>query len=118
VIHTTPDTIGPPLERCCFCRSPSQTWTHLPDRRPGEPVACCALCAGHRHPAEVPTKADWIRADTARAAAPVLDSFTLEPPATRCKHGRGDCEECGTSDRRDALHRTKGGRGAVARLRR
>ena len=48
----------------------------------------------------------------------VVDSFTVEPPVTRCKHGRGACEECGTSDRRDALHRTKGGRGAVARLRR
>jgi hypothetical protein len=48
----------------------------------------------------------------------VVDSFTVQPPVTRCKHGRGACEECGTSDRRDALHRTKGGRGAVARLRR
>ena len=43
--------------------------------------------------------------------------FTVEPTVTSCKHGKGSCE-CGTHDRRDALHSTKGGQGAVARLRR
>lgn len=39
-----------------------------------------------------------------------------DPPATRCKHRPGDCERCGTTDRRDALHETIGGRGVVARI--
>lgn len=25
-------------------------------------------------------------------------------PVTRCKHGKGDCEKCGTSDARDVVH--------------
>ena len=37
---------------------------------------------------------------------------------TKCKHGLGDCEECGTTDRRDVLHTTRGGEGRVAKLRR
>ncbi len=35
---------------------------------------------------------------------------------TRCKHGAGECEECGTTDRRDVLHSTRGGVGSVGRL--
>lgn len=38
-------------------------------------------------------------------------------PTTKCKHGRGDCEDCGTTSRRDVVHTTRGGRGAVSRLR-
>ncbi len=38
------------------------------------------------------------------------------PPVTVCKHKRGDCAECGTTDRRDAVHTTQGGRGVVGRL--
>lgn len=26
---------------------------------------------------------------------------------TRCKHGWGDCETCGTSDRMDVIHRAR-----------
>jgi len=40
-----------------------------------------------------------------------------EPSRTACKHGRADCDRCGTIGATDALHRTRGGRGAVARLR-
>lgn len=47
-----------------------------------------------------------------------VDSWAPVPPKTRCKHGAGDCEGCGTTDRRDVEHTTIGGRGAVARLRR
>lgn len=36
---------------------------------------------------------------------------------TSCKHAPGSCEKCGTTDRRDALHTTRGGHGAVAGLR-
>lgn len=45
----------------------------------------------------------------------------LEPDVT-CRHrralgwSRGDCPRCGTTDRRDYPHRTRGGRGEVARL--
>ncbi len=51
---------------------------------------------------------------------PVLGPLaaTELPPRTSCKHGAGDCEECGTTDRRDVGHTTIGGQGAVARLRR
>jgi len=38
-------------------------------------------------------------------------------PTTTCRHGRSECNRCGTSTRRDALHTTAGGRGLVARLR-
>ena len=37
-------------------------------------------------------------------------------PETCCKHGAGACETCGTTDRRDYLHKTVGGRGLVARI--
>lgn len=43
---------------------------------------------------------------------------TANPNPTLCKHGVGSCEECGTTNRRDSAHTTKGGRGAVGRLRR
>lgn len=42
--------------------------------------------------------------------------FMEEPATTECKHTTHDCAICGTTDRRDALHRTRGGTGAVARL--
>lgn len=37
-------------------------------------------------------------------------------PATRCKHEREDCEDCGTTARRDFAHTTRGGRGVVGAL--
>lgn len=43
--------------------------------------------------------------------------LTATEPVTRCKHGDGVCETCGTTDRRDAKHRTKNGRGVVGSLR-
>ena len=39
---------------------------------------------------------------------------TTEQTQTSCKHRDGSCERCGTSDRRDAKHRTRSGRGVVA----
>jgi len=30
--------------------------------------------------------------------------MTEERPSTRCKHGIGACEKCGTTDRRDVVH--------------
>ena len=44
--------------------------------------------------------------------------LTEEPTTTRCKHGKGSCEECGTNDETDAIHTTVGGRGVVGRIRR
>ena len=38
------------------------------------------------------------------------------PDQTCCKHGDGPCEECGTTNARDALHTTDQGRGVVSRL--
>lgn len=31
-------------------------------------------------------------------------SMTEIEPTTRCKHGKGACERCGTSDKRDVIH--------------
>lgn len=47
------------MERCCFCRQPTPYWTTLPDRTPGQQVACCETCAPIRNPEEVPSKAVW-----------------------------------------------------------
>ena len=44
--------------------------------------------------------------------------FIEVPPTTSCKHGAGACEDCGTTDRRDVVHTTRGGRGAVGRIKR
>lgn len=46
------------------------------------------------------------------------ESVLVVPPSTACKHGRYECDACGTSDRRDAVHTTQGGAGKIARLRR
>jgi hypothetical protein len=35
---------------------------------------------------------------------------------TECKHGKGECEICGTSDQRDVRHSTLRGKGKVARI--
>lgn len=43
---------------------------------------------------------------------------TPEPMRAKCKHGDGDCEDCGTTDRRDVNHTTRGGVGVVGALRR
>jgi hypothetical protein len=40
------------------------------------------------------------------------------PDETVCKHGEGSCGVCGTTNRRDTVHSTKGGRGVVGRIRR
>jgi hypothetical protein len=41
----------------------------------------------------------------------------VEEARTKCKHGWFDCGTCGTSQARDALHTTIGGKGEIARLR-
>lgn len=47
------------IELCCVCRTPTRMWTDLPDRTPGQQVACCKTCATVKAPAQVPTKAEW-----------------------------------------------------------
>lgn len=49
----------PPFEPCCFCLLGTTHWTALPDRKPGEQVACCRRCAAEREPADVPTRDEW-----------------------------------------------------------
>jgi hypothetical protein len=48
--------------------------------------------------------------------ATVIYDIREVPDTTSCKHGTGSCETCGTSNDRDVRHRTKNGRGEVARL--
>jgi hypothetical protein len=45
-----------------------------------------------------------------------FDWYEPEPENTKCKHGRETCEKCGTNNSRDALHRTKGGKGVVGQM--
>lgn len=54
--------------------------------------------------------------DSPRAEHCILPWFVALPHQTACKHGEGACEDCGTTDTRDALHTTRGGVGAVGRL--
>lgn len=48
----------------------------------------------------------------------IWDWVDVLTPTTRCKHGELDCPRCGTTSRRDVLHRTQGGLGKVGKLRR
>ena len=59
------------------------------------------------------------------AKTPVVNDGCLERPyvevlprvnGAQCKHGKGDCEECGATDRRDATHPTVDGAGVVGQL--
>jgi hypothetical protein len=45
-----------------------------------------------------------------------LDDYRVIPNTTTCKHKDGDCELCGTSNKRDVLHDTQGGVGKVGAL--
>jgi hypothetical protein len=45
------------------------------------------------------------------------DFWEKDSRETRCKHpNRVECEECGTTIRRDVVHKTEGGRGTVGKL--
>ncbi len=55
------DEVSLPEEKCCFCRIPTNYWTDLPDRQPGEQVAICLHCAGRAEPKDIPTKKHWCR---------------------------------------------------------
>jgi len=45
-----------------------------------------------------------------------IESWGWPKAITSCKHGLGECEVCGTTDRRDVRHATRGGAGAVGQL--
>lgn len=50
-------------------------------------------------------------------ASPALDWMVeVVPTNPACKHGRHDCDRCGTHDERDHVHTTVGGRGSVGWL--
>jgi hypothetical protein len=57
-----------------------------------------------------------IPAENRTNATVVYETIAVVPSDTRCKHGDADCEACGTTSKRDALHTTRGGRGVVGRL--
>lgn len=48
----------------------------------------------------------------------VVGEYMMAPPPskTACKHGVGECELCGTTDKRDVKHTTVSGRGKIARM--
>lgn len=47
-------------ERCCFCRIPTNFWTNIKIRKPGEQVACCEKCSKSYLIKDVPSKKYWI----------------------------------------------------------
>lgn len=51
--------IGPPYERCVFCRRPTNHWTNMKNRTDGEQVACCPMCADIKDEVEVLSKKEW-----------------------------------------------------------
>ena len=54
------------LENCAICRNITRHWTLLPDRTPGEQVACCKSCSRTKEPADVPTRKAWLDANRRR----------------------------------------------------
>lgn len=52
------------IERCCFCRSPTEWWTAIPSRSEDQQVACCEICAGEFRQMDVPTKKYWFVVDS------------------------------------------------------
>lgn len=59
---------------------------------------------------------DYIPAPEARQdTSSAFEDWSVPEPTVRCRHKRGECERCGTREG-DVMHRTEGGRGAVARL--
>ncbi len=71
-------------EHCCFCCTPSLTWTRLPDRKPGAQVACCRSCAMTHTPDEVPSKDVWCDAEHLEHPR-MVDSRTPLSPEARQK---------------------------------
>lgn len=56
---TDPDEWRGIKERCCFCRKPTDWWTAIKSRKPGEQVACCPKCAPVYRVKDVPSKRHW-----------------------------------------------------------
>jgi len=59
-IHEPEDLGSFPPEHCCFCGEPTRHWTDLPDREPGQQVACCVRCAVQNPWESVPSKTAWL----------------------------------------------------------
>jgi len=63
------------------------------------------------------TKHEWDTSqETELIGATSLEWMPEDESRTACKHGRTECERCGTTDRRDVRHTTRNGRGVVASL--
>lgn len=67
-------------------------------------------------------KKTWPHAPNARTPDEDIPRTCVEdvsevPMTTQCKHGLGECETCGTTNRRDVIHSTRGGVGLVGKLR-
>lgn len=59
IVHEPDNLAWVVAERCCFCHQPTRHWTNLPERSPGQQVACCEGCAGIFEPEVVPAKMEW-----------------------------------------------------------
>lgn len=72
-------SMGVARERCCFCRVPTSSWTKLPDREPGDQVACCSSCAKSYRSEDVPSKRYWCqREDIVQVALGAVPIGSLE----------------------------------------
>jgi len=57
-IKKEPDELGPPYEKCIFCRNPTPFWSEEKD------VPVCENCAKIFEEAKVPTKEQWFLLET------------------------------------------------------
>jgi hypothetical protein len=48
-----------PKENCCMCRKPTGYWYGTGPLN----VALCPVCASNADPSDLPTKAEWIKAE-------------------------------------------------------
>jgi len=81
----------------------------------------------HDYGVEVTIEPSWVTQLRRNSEIPVaepsatpmygMEDMVVEEPTTACKHGRHDCERCGTTSRRDQIHRTVNGKGEVSRIR-
>jgi len=55
-ITREPRDMGPPAERCCFCKKVTPYWAGEGD------IPVCELCAQFRTPDDLPAKEAWLKA--------------------------------------------------------
>ena len=84
----------------------------MPTKSWPRPPAIVDCFSGARYPGQVPL----LDGNQVGTLGQDIYGWGTPVPQTVCKHGEGSCEACGTTNRREVVHTTEGGRGAVGRL--